>query len=220
MFSELVDDIAKVARRQVDIPYITQQVENTIREMQEMHLFDKDFVEDQWVVTSVPFSVNRPRGLRRIQTLNYNKLIWPKFIRPSRRIIDETHYYYASTTYLVFNGVNVGDTINIGYYQWIFPKLYYANGARPAVYDRVADTWSYLQGSSYVSTLGSVSLDEAAQSKVIDWILKDHRGVVLEGALAKSLLKVDDTRAKGAFALYKELQIGFLNSEVNTSRDA
>ena len=209
MFSELVDEVASLSGRPNRKPDITRYVNSTIRECCVKQLWSRNLIEDQFAVTAVPATLDRPTLLRHFRTVNYNGCVYPKFIEPGRKQDEFDHYYYAGTTYFVFAGVAVGDTVNYAYYTNLKHLIYYddtAGNERPAIYDKEAETWTYWDGGAYVSALGSDALDLAARDKVTNWLLDNWESVIIEGALAKIFKIMKDDRQLASYALYKSMQ--------------
>jgi len=209
MFSELVDEVATLSGKPNRKADIARYLNATIRECCVLQLWWRDMVEDQLTVTVVPQTLDRPSLLRQFRTVNYNADVYPRFIEPGRKQAEFDYYYYASTTYYVFAGCAVGDTLNYAYYVNAAYLNYYnaaTGNERPAVYDKIAETWSYWDGATYVANLATTVLDDAARDKVTNWLITDWSNLLLEGALAKLFKSTEDKRAGQSYALYKSQQ--------------
>ncbi len=218
-FSALIDQAVSLAGRgKVARTRLTGYARASMREPQVDNLFERDLVEDQLNVTASPFIWPRPAELRFFRTVRYPGEIYPPYIVPGRRQFDEDKFYYAASTYFTFKGVNVGDLLDIAFYQY-FPKLVYFEAAnRPARYFADLAKWQYLdQNNNFVDTLGSDDLDEAAEALVTNWMLFDWNDLVLEGTLAKQFKAIGDPRAPSSFALFKSMIKDLLQGEVIAS---
>ncbi len=219
MFSELVDEVllssSRGTSRRTDV---IRYANATIRELQARAHFSRDLVEDQLTADASPYLWTRPRFLYLLRTVYYPAVdYWPKFLPPGKvqRDAPNSWYYYTTPTQIVFSGVAVGDQINVAYYQYL-PRLSYYDASgpvRPAVYDEVTDTWTYLQNGSYVSTLGSTTLDDAARALVTNWVLDHWREGVVEGTFAKFFKLVGDDRAAASFAVFNQIKKDILSME-------
>ncbi len=225
MFSELVDEVAVLSGKPNRKADVARYVNATIRECVVRQEWHRSLVEDQFVVSVVPATLDRPSQLRHLRTVNYNGDIYPKFIEPGRKQNESDYFYYASTTYYVFAGVTVGDTINYAYYTNLKHLSYYdasTGSERPAVFDELTDTWTYWDSatSTFISTLGSTTLDDAAEALVTNWLITDWKELIIEGSLAKLFKITKDDRAGITFALYKSMQIDLEKGEQFASTGA
>lgn len=218
-FSALIDQAlvlagrGKPARNQ-----LTSYARSSMREAQVDVLFERDIVEDQLIATASPFIWTRPAELRVFRTVRYPGEIYPKYIIPGKRQFDLDKFYYAASTYFVFNGVTTGDKLAIAYYSYFKKLVYFEEAARPARYFADLGKWQYLDGNSnFVDTLGSLVLDEAAQALVTNWMLFDWFDLILEGILAKQFKVITDPRAPSTFALFKSMLKDLLQAEVVAS---
>ena len=206
MFSELIDEAVAISGRPNRITDITTYANNTIRECDVLELWARDLIEAQLTAAAVPFTWTVPTNFRQIRTANYDNLFWPKFIEPGKKQTDHEFFYYRASDYFVFANVSTGTLVNIAYYSYLKRLYYFAVGARPAVWDPVAETWSYLSGGVYVPTLGTDALDAAARALVTNWLLEDWYNTILTGTTAKILTAINDPRAGNNFANYKSNQ--------------
>jgi hypothetical protein len=230
MFSELIDDIIATVKRPSRQNDIIAYANQTLRECQahKQGAFDRDLIEDQVAVTSSDPSVttlafiwDRPTRFRKLRTVSITQTgyetIYPKYKRPGaiqgKDIDDGYSFYYSASNYFVFNAVNVGANLNLAYYMHFRRFQYYAAGSRPAVYDRVAETWSYLNaGTDPVA-------QAAAQDLVSCWLLLDYYDLIREGTLAKFYKSLQDARSNVSFALYKSLETDMVSNEAWSSLD-
>ena len=209
MFSELVDRIVIRSGRPDRIADIRSYVHASIRECQMLAYFARDMTEDTITATAGPHIWERPANLRLMRTARYPGDIYPNFAGPGKRQLDEDYYYYGGSNYFAFSGIATGEEINVAYYSYAKRLAYYEDAVvpvRPAVYDEELETWTYLQAGSYVSTLGTDALDEAARNLVTNWLLLDWMDLIEEGGLAKIFKSVGDERSRTAFALFKSYQ--------------
>ncbi len=218
-FSALIDQAVSLAGRgKVARQQLTSYARSSMREAQADNLFERDLIEDQLIVTAAPFIWPRVAELRFFRTVRYPGNIYPPYITPGKRQFDLIKFYYAASTYFVFNGVEVDDLLDIAYYSY-FPKLVYFEAAnRPARYFADLGKWQYLDlDNNFVDTLGSIVLDEAAEALVTNWIIFDWFDLVLEGILAKQFKVIGDPRAPSHFALFKSMLKDLLQGEVVAS---
>ncbi len=227
MFSEVVDSAITRTRRPSKKNDAKGYARASIRECEtiDYKAFDKSLEEDQITVTASPHIYTRPANFRILRTVKYPQAgIFPHFIRPGKKQIDKTHFYYASLDNIIFKGVGVGDNIDLAYYIYQPRLTYYDIGARPAVFDGFPTTnattfnttgdWVYLEGGSYVSSLtGGATAEAAARALVTNWILDDWFHLIEEGIVAKLLKQASDRQAPSSFALYKSYQDDFQNGE-------
>lgn len=220
-FSAVLDEAVKLAGRGIAArTQLASYARASMREPQVDNLFEKDLIEDTLTVDANPFIWTRPAEFRLFRTVKYTEETYPKYILPGRRQYDEVNFYYAASTYFVFNGLAAGATFGVAYYSY-FPKLvYFAADARPARYFADLGEWQYLDGNSnYVDTLGSDDLDEAARALVTNWMLFDWNDLIMEGILAKQFKVQGDPRAPSHFALFKSMIKDLLQAEVTASID-
>jgi len=238
MFSETVDKaLTRGGNRRDRLQDIIAFTQSSIREIQRLVPgFYRDRIEDEITVDALnangAFIWSRPRNFRRFEAVEYPNNIHPKLIAPGKKQENEDEYYYGGHNYFAFVGVAVNEVIKLSYFSTARVFKYYTAAQRdtanpttasqPAIYDRDAETWQYLNpaGTAYVSDLGSTLLNEAAENKVGNWVLLDYDNIVIEGALAK-LYKIvgDQQRSMPTFALYKQLQNDIINGEPNESLD-
>ncbi len=217
MFSELVDDVCTMigrsnARTKANV---VKYARMTMRECQMLDYFSDDLVEDQITVTAEPHIWEKPANFRELRTVRYNNRFdngrWPKLIRPGKVQDKEVYYYFAATTYFVFNGAAQGETIGLAYYLY-FPFLqYYASANRPAVFDRETGEWSY--HANYDTT------DEKraeAEALVSNWMLRDWPELIQEGTLAKTYKMLHESfMAASSFSAYSRFQTSIRTGETS-----
>lgn len=214
-FSEVVDTIVTRSGRPARRKDIESHVRATIRECQVEAVFARDLYEDTIVTDgTTPFIWERPVNLRIMKTVNFlnintGEIIYPEYFPPGKIQKDIPFYYYGGPTYFAFSGLgDAGVNLNVAYYTYAPRFIYYAENSRPAFFDFDPDsetfnTWQYLSAGSYVSTLGSAALDEAARELVTNWLLFDWQHVIEEGGCAKIFKTVGDPRDRPAYALFK-----------------
>lgn len=216
MFSELVDEIITITGRSDKVEHIASLARGTIRECMNQQYFNRDLTEDQITATADPHIWTRPTNFRIMRTVKYPESAGFVKEKPPGRIQEnEDYYYYGGPTYFTFVGVEADEKINVAFYSYA-PYFKYKTSAsvtREAIYDREAGTWTYLSGGTYISTLGSDALNEAAQNKVGNWLLLDWDHVIKEGTLTKLYQVTDDPRAQKHFAVYKSFMQDILKGE-------
>lgn len=215
MFSEIVDEVQIRSGRPGTRALADTQayVRAAVRECQMLALFESDLVENTLTADQDDYIWTPHNNFRALRTVRYPDGYYPDPIAPGKKQKDETEYFYKASNYFVFVGTASGDEIAVAYYDFARYFKYYASGSRPAVYDEEAGTWTYLSGGSYISTLGTDALDEAARELVTIWLFERWRPLIEEGALAKIYKNVNDERAMSAFALYKSMQSDLLRGE-------
>lgn len=229
MFSELIDQAVSISGRADKRAVFIGHANATIRECQTRIgkvsiVFFRDLIETSLTPTTNPYVWEFPRVgvemFRILRTVFYpNANVYPRNRPPGRIVEGVDHYYYAGPTYVTFAGVSAETAIIIAYYRYLPSLTYYADGARPAVFDLVTQTWSYLQAGSYVDTLGSDTLNEAAQALSSNWLLDNWFELILSGTLAKAMLVLDDPRGSKYYSLYNELRQALAAGEQYESLD-
>lgn len=218
-FSSLIDEAIQISGRGLAArPRIIRYARSSMREAQAQALFHRDRIEDQLTSTAGPFIWTNPLTLRILETVKYPDNVYPDFIPPGRLQKQPAelgdNFYYAASNYYVFSGVAVNDLIDISYFSWFNPLVYFEKIVRPARYDLETLTWEYLDNDGkYVVTLGSTELDEAAQDRVTNWMLFNWNELVLEGALAKQFKVIKDERAVSSFALFEKFKKDLIKGE-------
>lgn len=216
-FSQLIDEtIAKAGRGLAARSSLVAYARSTMRECQLQAMFEKDRVEDQITATATPHIWTRPKSFRMMETVYYPAIgVFPHFKGPGRRQKSDHEYiYYAASNYYIFPDVENGDLIDLSYFNYFTPLVYFEQAERPARYFADLGEWQYLDGNGdYVLTLGTDALDEAARDLVSNWLLFDYYDVIVEGTLAKIFKTNADQRAVSSFALYKSYQNNVLQGE-------
>ena len=229
MFSEVVDQIILRSGRPDRQADIISWLNSTIRETQTTALYYKDLVEDQVIATSSPFIWTYPRFMRNLKTVKYGTDTYPKFVQPGKlqRDINDDYYFYAASTYYVFNGIgNPSDTyvdpvtglsdntISLAYYTYS-PRLnYYALGSRPALFDDVNDLWTFQDGSTMPYEGTPTTQQQIWINQVYNWLIMLYPDLLIEGVLAKLFKSIkDDARAVTAYSLYRSYQADLKSNE-------
>lgn len=210
-FSALIDAAILETGQAAKIPQLVQYANLTIRECEAVGLFHQQMLELEVIATANPHIWVKPARFRRMRSAKYKTQdIFPKFLKPGIIQQNKTYLYYAVEDSFVFGGVNVGESIAIAYYSWLKPLFYYPQPtaltalktaqlvgsdavARPAYYDELEDLWYYWDGTDYVLTLGSTTLDEAARLVSSNWLTEDWYDLILSGIIAKVMTKRGDT---------------------------
>lgn len=214
MFSELVDKVIAVSRRTDLLIDVVSYMNASIREAHVSAFFARDLVEDQLSVSSSPFIWSPPRNLRTFRTVKYSDGLFPQYMPPGKRQRDLSRFYYMSGTSFVFAGVTQDELIDVAYYQYPQRFNYYLEAARPAKWDNETETWTYLQGSNYVSALATAEQEETARNKVSNWLLQLWPDIAYEGAYAKVLKRNGDERASSSFALFSAYKKDLIRGEL------
>lgn len=217
MFSELVDTVVQRSARVDRRADVISWANLTIQEMVGKHYFYRNFVEDTVLSLGAdPFIMPRPLRLQRFRTARYDGITerYAKFVSPGRAMADEVYFYYANALSYIFKGV-IG-YVDIAYYQYPQKFNYYETGARPAVWNTLTETWSYLAAYDIDD-----DTRELARTLVQNWILQDYNELVAEGVLAKVFKAVnDETRAATHFSFFERTYSSlFLGNEQYESLD-
>ena len=216
-FPRLIDEaVLKAGRGEKARLQLVSYARASIREAQTEAVFDRDRTETQILATANPHIWTRPQCFRIMETIEYPLVpTFPHFQKPGRAQGRDTDYfYYAAANYFVFTQLEVADPINLSYFTYFQPLVYFAVADRPARYFADLAQWKYLDGNGdFVDTLGTTELDEAAQALVTNWLLFDWYDLVLEGTLAKIFKINGDQRAVSSFALFKSFIKDLLQGE-------
>lgn len=217
MFSELVDKIIRRTNRQDFKLDIIAYVNETMRAVQNEHLYTRDLVEDKVIspeelVAYEPRSVyvwKRPKRFRQLRSVAYTDptgtllMTYPPNIPPSEVQKDHEYYYYGSGDSIVFYDTRGLHQILVAYYQNFRALEYYEEGSRPAVFDYDTYTWKYLQNGNYVDTLNDEVAEMEAREKVGNWLLKDYDGLVCSGTITKVFSVLNDPRNKVEYSNFQ-----------------
>lgn len=213
MFSELVDEVVIQTGRRDRMNDIADFARLTMRECQGIHYFSRDLVEDQITATQTPQIWDRPVGFRQMWTVRYGADRYPKFARPGRLQSEYTDYYYSAGNYFAFIGVFPGEEVKMAYFMYAPDFVYLPVGFRPAVYNRVTQTWQYRQpDGTYADHIPAATpeeqeiLEEAARNFVAHWLLLDWWQLIKTGTMTKLYAMIDDPRGPKLFSMYKEQQ--------------
>lgn len=223
--SQLVDDVAAEVVRPDMIVEITRFVNQTIREAhfspdrKAATLFKGNFRESQLtasVETGFTWDVPNPATFQVMAGVQYpgtfdsnGYAVWPREITPGPHLRQKDYYYYRVADTFAFSGYNGVDAlVNVGYYEFPASLKYYAEDARPAVYDPV-DGWTYHDDFDDTD-----ELKETARNLVTNWLLLRWSDVISEGVRAKVYKRVSDTeRARLCYSAYESLRQGLWTSE-------
>lgn len=183
----------------------------SIRECQTIKgaLFDVDLIEDTVAANADPFIWEPGTKFRKMQTVRYpffddqGHRIYPKFCPPSKRQKNLDYFYYRSGTGWVFAGISgtaqATSDIDVAYFQFLSPLVYYAVAERPAQFILETDSWVYLSATTDAEK-------EAARNSVTNWLLSDWFDTIVEGGLAKLYKTTNDQRAAASYSFYKQSQ--------------
>lgn len=222
-FSSLIDAAVLATGKPGSLISITQYANAVIRECQALGLFAQDMLENTLVVPdnqTTVYTWTRPAFFRSLRTVKYAVAnVYPKFIKPGRKALDEDFFYYAADQYFVFSGAKAGENINTATYYWSTPLAYYArNGVvttsfpggpyatRPAYYDIAAGVWYYWTGSVYALTTGVTATDTAYRLLTMNWLVDQWWDLILAGTKAMQFNAAGDPRAGAQFSNYKNMQ--------------
>lgn len=217
MFSELVDLIIRRTNRPDFKEDIIAYLNEVLRQVHCSEFFYRDKIEDllnQDYSESQPTETyvwDRPKNLRAMVSVRYfghyddNRDSFPQNVPPGIGQANKPQFYYGVGDKFVFYRKGGLGLIAVCYV--VAPKRfeYYEPNKRPAVYDRNADSWKYLnQNGEYVASLGSEALDEAARELVSDWLLLNYDGMLASGAITKLFSVLGDPRNKVEYSNFKE----------------
>lgn len=172
-----------------------------------LDFFDQSLVEIEITVDAVPFIWDRPRNLRSILAIRTpyfdrrNKPIFAKERKPGMEVADDEFYFYLSGNSYAFNGLAVGDTLQMAYYEYSVPLNYYADVTeRPARFDLETGVWDYHQAYE-----ASDETKLNAEVLVSNWLLFFWYELIAEGTQAKLYKLVnDEARMRMSYALYNQ----------------
>ena len=217
MFSELVDMIVRRTNRPDFRDDIIAYLNEVLRQVHCSEFFYRDKVEDllnQDYDRNQPaetFIWERPKNLRALVAIKYqgyyddSRDSFPPNIPPGIGQATHFQFYYGVGDKIVF--YRRGGLREIAVCYVIAPRRYdyYPVGKRPAVYDRGADSWQYLdQNGNYVASLGSEELDQLARDKVSDWLMLNYEGMLASGVMTKLFSILGDPRNKVEYSNFKE----------------
>lgn len=216
-FSALVDAAIIETGGASGIAKVTQYANQVIRECQQAGLFQHDSEELAVIATANPYLWETPPYFRVMRGVQYpdqidfdGKLVVPDFIQPGKAQRGKRHLYYATNGSFVFGGISVGERINLAYYLWSKRFLYYA---RPEAADRLKTAhllsnpklrqayfnieegaWYYLSANNadYVLTLNNPALEALYRTNSMQWLVRDHWDLVLNGTISKVFTKRGD----------------------------
>lgn len=223
-FSQIVDELVLEHIRPDLRTSICSWLNETIREVHFDNrngtngtiLYDSNRVEDEFVPSVLPALWSIP-AIARFQQLEaaFHKERGVYFHKknPARvyeRGFDNVDpYWYRSGPSLVFNGMNVGDTAKLSWFEFPRRLNYYLVGARPATYDIETDSWTYIPAYDV-----SDATRQNAQDISSNWLLLRWAEVLKEGVRAKLFKRQgEETRAKMCFSQFESLKLGLVSSE-------
>lgn len=215
-FSAAVDDVVSRAARPDRKADVYSYVRSTLREMGAKAYFKRDLVEDTLTADQDNYIWTYPQEFRIMRTVRYpfvnmrDESIYPPEILPGKKQREHTNFYYGGNGYYVFAGTENGDSIDVAYYTYPKKLPYYAEANRPARFDVETNAWIYL-------TSGTPTEEQTWRDQCSNWILFNYYDTVVEGALAKLFKTVGDPRASATYALYKSLQMTFVDTEPSDS---
>lgn len=225
-FSSLIDESILISGRGTAArPRLIRYARSSARECQSLALFHNDRTEDNITAdTTAPFIWTKPSIFRIMETVRYPDNVYPDFIPPGRLQKQPAElgedYYYAAQDYYAFAGLDVADIINISYFSWFTPLVYFAVSDRPAIYDLETLSWTYRDNDgNFVAALATTELEEAARNRVTNWMLFKWNELVMEGTLAKQFKVLNDKRSGSTFALFKSFQKDLIKGESYESLD-
>lgn len=216
-FSQLVDELAAEVVRPDLRTTICSYVNQTIRELHSRRdsglpvQFASNRVETEVTAAELPFVWSIP-NVARFQSIE--SIFDPatgQYLRqktPGDIYRDTNHpfpalYYYRSGPTVVLNGIAVGASVKMSYFE--YPRLltYYASDERPAVWDSITEVFTYL--AAYESTS---ELQETAESLTTNWLLLRWGELVIkEGVRAKVWKRLAELdRARLAYSAYSSLR--------------
>lgn len=228
-FSEVIDDLKAELVRPDLTASIADYLNLTIRESHQKKvngdvvpvLYDSNRVEDTVTVASLPAIWDIP-SIARFQY--FETAFYPTSGQyAKKKSVTRTHengnnpfdpFWYRAGGYIAFNGVNVGEVINLTYFQYPSRLKYYPVAipqVRPAIYDIETDSFTYATAYDVDDTTR-----ENARNLVTNWLLLNHVEILKQGVRAKVWARLGETdRAKIAFSAYESLKLGLIGSEIN-----
>lgn len=239
-FSAIVDEIMITTGMHSEYGRVVGYLRTTLHETHSKGYFFRDMEEVSIVTDVTPYIYKLPFNWKRAKFLQIsgtatNKPTPIPLIAPGINTRNLDVYYYQTLDSLVFSGVPIGSTIAIAYY--VHPRVfnYYhklgstdnpaiSQGIVPAYLDDFG-VWHYLTtdgngNSTYIPTLGSAILDEAAQNISGDWIVFKYHQMLIQGTLAKAFKdRGDIPRSTLSFSLYQTLLSDMIQSEGGTPLD-
>jgi hypothetical protein len=127
-FSGLCDQVILDTGRAGSLLSVVQYANATLQECHALALFHADLIEEQVAATATPFIWQYELSdyrLKKLRTCQYDTCkIYPKLKMPGRiqgnnsSFNSDPYYYYAADDYYVFNGVSIGEYVNIAFWQW------------------------------------------------------------------------------------------------------
>lgn len=214
-FSAVVDAVVARALRRDRRADAISYARQTMRECQVLALFAQDLVEDRLTTTADPHIWTMPQEFRMLLSAKYPvqdelyEETYPKFRAPGKGQQDEDYYYYRAANYHVFAGLDIGAYIDVAYYTYFTPIIYYEEAVRPARFNLETQAWEYL-------TAVTDAEKEIAQALSTNWLLFNWFDLIVEGTLAKLYKTVGDQRQAVTYSLYKSYQKDLLAGEAHT----
>lgn len=223
--SQLVDELADECKRPDMLLQIAEFTNQTIRElhmrraqgglMSPVH-YDSNRVEDEIEITALPAQWDIPAVTRfqKVETIYCVERGTYLTLRHPTRALESGFpnrdpYFYRAGSYVVLNGIAVGETAKISYFEFLRFLTYYVTALRPATWNPVTEAYTYL--SAYNVNDAS---RENARNLTINWMLLRWSTVVKEGVRAKIWKRLgEEMRAKMSFSAYEALRDGMQASE-------
>lgn len=213
-FSAIIDTVVARALRRDRRADAISYARQTMRECQVLALFDQDLVEDRLTTNAQPYIWTIPLEFRMMRIASYPvqegcyEEIYPKFKAPGRGQQDEDYFYYRAADYYVFAGLDSGSNIDVAYYSYFKPLVYFEEALRPARFDLETQQWVYLTAVTDLEK-------EAARALVTNWMVFNWFDLIVEGTLAKLYKTVSDERQAVTYSLYKSYQKDLLAGEAH-----
>ena len=228
-FSQLVDAIVRETRRPDMLTDIGEYLNQTIREVHftpergAVIPYRENLQELQLVANSESgygWDVPRPATFQFMQAVQFpsvhsrdGKAVYAVERVPSRMTEQSPYWYYRAGSRFVFSGYGgVNSYINLAFYEYPRRLAYFAEGARPAVWDDTTQDFTY--HADWTAT-DELRLD--ARNLSSNWLLVRWRDVLAEGVRAKLYKRLsDENRQRTSYSLYSQLRQGLFTSEVST----
>lgn len=223
-FSQVVDEIVTEHLRPDLLVSVTSWLNETIREVHFDNrngtnatvLYDANRVEDEFAPSVLPalWSIPAIARFQQLETAFYvERGVYAKKRNPTRAYEDGYEniepYWYRSGSQLAFNGISIGDTAKLSWFEFPRRLNYYTAALRPATYNIETDAWTYLSAYDVSDTTR-----ENAQNLVSNWLLLRWTEVLKEGVRAKLFKRQgEETRAKMCFSQFEALKLGLISSE-------
>jgi len=223
-FSQLVDDMTKELLRPDLRNTIVAFTNQTIRECHLKQpdgvaiLFESNRQEVEWTVPSLPavWPIPFVTRFQRMQTAFYKERnCLAKKKDPNKALRNGVNSYdpfwYRTGGFFAFNGINAGETVQIGYYEYPARLKYYPDdSSRPCNFNFETELYTYNTASNVNDTTRATARDLCTNWLLLRW----GESVIKAGVRLKVFARLgDDTRAKLMYGPFENLRKGMIASE-------